>query len=148
MWATSQNWNCPTSHILSSFDLSSFRYYSVAFFFSASHHYLCFPYPGGGVLPALGLMCWWLHRQLKTAWWVATNAREGPKVSHGYLSSPHITSPRQEPAAGAAEGDGAPLGGLLLKPRAPSCWHVQSFQHGWHLLSGQHWYLCANWFTR
>lgn len=89
------------------------------------------------MLPPLGLVCRRLHRQLEAAGRAATNAGKGPKIGRGHLPSPHVSPPRQEPASGAAQGDGAPLGGLLLQPGAPPCGHVQGFQHGSHLLSGQ-----------
>lgn len=103
---------------------------------------------GGSMLPAFGCMCWWLHRQFAAAGWAETNARKGPEFGRGHPSASDLTSAGQEPARGPAQGDGAPLGGLLLQSRTAPCWHVQGFQHGWQLLPSQHCFLGADWPTR
>lgn len=85
----------------SSTELQVFHIYSCILIYTIKS--LClFPHTGGGMLPSLGLVCWWVHGQLTAAGWAATNKRKGPKVGRGHLSSSDLTSARQEPSPGPA----------------------------------------------
>lgn len=63
-------------------------------------------------------MCGWVHRQPAAPRRVEANERKGPKVGRRRLPPPDLTPQGQEPARWTAQGDGAPLGGLLRLPGA------------------------------